>query len=333
MSPTAVMKVHENPFLKSLRPLLAHPRHVTLNEGALSALAERMAQEEFSVPCWREPVFPKTDDEVFVNFIGVGNAINFAFTDFETRQSFRVQWLGREWRGAYAMWACLSRARENGLQIVNAAFLAELTLQEFNRIFSGSFKLPLSNERLQNLREIGAVLAARYNGTFWNLVCKARNRAFGSGGIVERLITDFHSFQDISMQAGAVVQFHKRAQLFAMMYEGRARSSDKLPRLYDSDLLGPIADYDIPRVFHATGVLEYSSELEQKVKAWQPIESNGLEEMEIRAQAVHAQTLLLARINELRSGDRVDFLSLDYKLWSVGRQLKEPHHLAKTTAY
>lgn len=333
MSPTATIKRRENPFVASLRPLLARPRHVLLNEGALSILARQIAQDEFSVPCWREGVFPGPDDETYINFIGVGNAINFAFTDFETHQSFRVRWSGEEWRGAFAMWACLSRARESGVQILNAAFLKDLTLEDANQIFAGSSKLPLLDERLRNLREVGAILGFKYNGSFGNLVREARNKAIGSSGVLERLTTDFRCFQDTSSHDGAVSEFHKRAQLFAMMYEGRARSSDKLSRLQDSDLIGPIADYDIPRMLHAVGVLEYSSALEHKIKTWQLIEANGLEEMEIRAQTVNAQMLLLARVNELRGGENIDFLALDYKLWRAGRRLKEPHHLTRTTAY
>jgi hypothetical protein len=333
MGSTARIETRGNPFVTSLRPLLVRPRHVLLNERALLVLGKRIAQERFSVPSWRESVFPQTDDEIFVNFIGVGNAINFAFTDFETHQSFQVQWLGKEWRGAYAMWACLSRALENDGNILDGTFLMHLTLQEAKRIFTGSSELPLLNERLKNLREIGAVLTAKYNGNFWNLVRTGSHRTFGPDGVLERLVTDFHSFRDAGKQADAELKFHKRAQLFAMMYEGRARSSYKLQRLADSDLLGPIADYDIPRVLHAAGVLEYSPDLEHKVQTWQPIEANSLEEMEIRAQAVNAQTLLLARINDLRSDEKIDFLALDYKLWCAGRQLKEPHHLTKTTAY
>jgi len=333
VTPTATIKKRENSFVASLRPLLARPQNVLLNEQALSAFACRIAPEQFPVPCWREVVFPKLDDEEFVNFIGIGNAINFAFTDFDTHQSFCVHWAGQEWRGAFAMWACLSRAHRTGTGILRAAYLRDLTLKNAKQIFAGTPELPMLEERVRNLREVGTILGAKYGGSFWNLVRASKNSATGPTGVLERLVTDFPAFRDEGRYLGNVLQFQKRAQLFAMMYEGRARSSAELPRLENPDLIGPIADYDIPRVLHSVGVLEYLPELEQKLRTWQPIQANSLEEMEIRAQTIKAQILLLARVNELRSRENIDFLALDYKLWRAGRELREPHHLTKTSAY
>ena len=323
-----------NPFVQSLLSVWDHPTRVFLDHEALADMARTLARATLVVPCWRDPVFPEADDTMFVNFIGVGNAINFGFTDFETHESFRVEYKGKEWRGAFAMWACLRRALEFGVNILDASFLRHLDPEQCEQIFAGATGIPMLAQRLEILREIGGVLATRYQGSFHNVFKEARYRAFGNGGVVNRLIADFPSFRDESVHvpSGALLRFHKRAQLFAMMYEGRALTSKKLERISDAELVGPIADYDLPKTLHAMGVLRYSLEVEQKIRTCSLIERDSLEEQEIRAQTIHAQVDLVRRINEFRT-DGVSILALDYHLWTLGRALREPHHFTRTTAY
>jgi hypothetical protein len=232
------------------------------------------------------------------------------------------------------MWACLRRALESGVKILDAGFLRHLDAQRCEQIFAGAVGIPMMAQRLEILREMGDILATRYQGSFHNVFEEARFRAFGNGGVVNRLVADFPSFRDESVHvpSGALLRFHKRAQLFAMMYQGRALTSKKLTRISDAILVGPIADYDLPKTLHAMGVLRYSPEVEQKVRTWSLIERDSLEEQEIRAQTIHAQVDLVRRINELRT-DGVSILALDYHLWTLGRALKEPHHITRTTAY
>src|SRR5258708_4521415 len=101
-----------NPLLSSFYPIWNNPRLVFLDVDRARSLAGRLAGEELIVPSWREVVFPKDDSETFIDFIGVGNAINFAFTAFDTHESFSVEYADTNWRGAFAMWACLARALE-----------------------------------------------------------------------------------------------------------------------------------------------------------------------------------------------------------------------------
>lgn len=323
-----------NPLLSSLSAVWTNPTKVFLDMEKLRSLAAEIARNEFIVPSWREPVFPKEDSEAFIDFVGVGNSINFAFTDFATYQSFSVGYRGANWRGAFAMWACLARAIETTPEFLSGRYLANLSLPVVREIFRGDTVIPLVEERWRVLQEVGTVLEQQYGGYFHNLFESARFSALGGDGIVDKLLKDFPSFRDETYHVltGTVLRFAKRAQLMAMMYHGRAMSSDSLPKLSDPDSLGPIADYSIPRSLHSKGVLRYAPELETKVKARQIIEKDTVEEQEIRAQAIHAQVLLL---HELRGQFRltVSTLSLDYKLWMLGRTAAEPHHLTKTLAY
>jgi hypothetical protein len=323
-----------NPFLQSLRVIWEDPKHVFLNNTILEALGTQFVVDALPVPGWREPVFPPEDDATFINFLGVGNSINFAFTDFASHQSFSVLYKEKKWSGAFAMWACLLRALEKGIDVINGQFLAGLEVSRCNEIFAGLSPIPMLPERVAILREVGTILNRRYGGLFSNLFQEAKFRVFGGSGIVDRLLAEFPSFVDESrhLSSGTILKFDKRAQLLPMMYQGRALASERLERLADFEDLGPIADYAVPRALRNAGVLEYSHELEAQVRQQLLIPKDSVEEQEIRAQTSQAQFRLLEQVNRTRR-PRATILSIDYRVWTLGSGAKEPHHLTATTAY
>ena len=287
----------------------------------------------FRSPSWREPVFP-VQDEDFFDFIAVGNSINFAFTDFETGKSFLTEYRGSIWRGAFGMWACLRRAVDSGSPITSGDFLSSLTSAKCHELLAGRPEIPMIEQRCAILIEIGRVLCKHYDGQFRNLLVRCDGKAFGRAGLVTQVLERFPSFRDESrhVRTGTLLQFHKRAQLLAMMYQGRAAASKALKPLSDFPSLGPIADYSVPRALHAQGILRYSPKLERRIIARSMLAKDSVAEQEIRAQATNAQIMLLNEINSLR-GSTLTFLELDYKLWMLGRGVETPHHLTKTAAY
>jgi hypothetical protein len=322
-----------NPYTESLRPIWDNPRCVHLDDKALGHVAEQIATQDLPIPNWRNPVFPENDVE-FVDFIGLGNAINFAFTDFETFESFRVGYGGTVWRGAFGMWACLKRALDAGVPILDGTYLRDLTFDDFQELFRGENTIPLLRERWQIFNEVGFVLCQKFDGRFRNLFDTSNYQALGEGGVVARLVNDFPSFRDetVHCPTGNLLRFHKRAQLLAMMYQGRALNSDSLQLLPDFQDLGPIADYAVPRSLHTLGVLKYVDALWDTIRARQLVAKDSVEEQELRGQTVLAQLRLMASASSLR-GESVNILQLDYKLWAMGRDSIEPHHLTVTTAY
>src|SRR5882724_10022677 len=124
-----------NPYLRSLTPIWNQPTCVFVDKDKLLSYAAEISADDFPVPEWREPVFPKSDDEVFVNFIGVGNAINFAFSDFDTHRAFADTYHQRLWGGAFAMWAALSRTLDAGVDFRRLDWLTSLTVTDAAFLF------------------------------------------------------------------------------------------------------------------------------------------------------------------------------------------------------
>jgi hypothetical protein len=133
------------------------------------------------------------------------------------------------------------------------------------------------------------------------------------------------------------LQFAKRAQLWMMIYQGRALHSDgSLGLLKDSNRLGPIADSAIPNALRGYGILKYDEELSKKIDGQAELGNHSAEVREIRMATVVVMQKLLESINEHRMANgknTISFLALDHALWRIGRNISKPAHLSKTTDY
>ena len=331
-----------NPYEESCAPVNVNPRHVFIDEIKLEKIAGELASKDLKCPAWREPVYPESDDKI-IEFFGVINAINFCFTDFKTGNKFDVEYpegSGKIWTGAFAMTAAMKRAMEDGLDILNPAVLYNLTIEDVEHIFRHvSTPIPMLRERLNNLRDIGCEMKI-YFSSFRKLFEDFEYRLnSGNYGIVERL-NSFESYQDYTWYGGRKIYFNKRAQLFPMMYHGRALSSQgKLTPIRDPENFGALADYEVPKILRHFGVLRYAAKLGKIVDTGIVLEKNGYVEIEIRAQTVNAMSILLNKVKEKRllSGlPPITMAELDYVIWNMGRGQEFKllrHHYVYTTAY
>src|SRR5664279_3390000 len=60
-----------NPFTPTLEAIWLKPSCVWVNSPAVVSVGASIASDQFSIPDWRESVFPE-EDLVFLDFIGVG---------------------------------------------------------------------------------------------------------------------------------------------------------------------------------------------------------------------------------------------------------------------
>jgi hypothetical protein len=135
------------------------------------------------------------------------------------------------------------------------------------------------------------------------------------------------SFADCSRYGELEVPFLKRAQIAAadLQRAGVAGFAD-LPRLT------MFADNLVPHVLRLDGILRFDPELVARIDREELIEHGSVEEVEIRACAVHAVELLVAASPDSRlSAARVDQL-----LWQRGQRpdyKASPRHRSRCTAY
>ncbi len=190
-------KLKGSPVLDSLHPVIEHSREVRTHVDKIVEVAHWMAYEELPMPDYQMPfdVGKGTADDV-IDFVLTADCVDTAFTDFSTHVKFQVDYAGRHWSDSDALFACMKRAMDNGVPILDGKFLAQVTRPELERIFAANIELPMLDEKMQVWHDVGAVLAEKYDGRFHNFVKSCPPRLYDNGaGIIDRMVKEFPALQ------------------------------------------------------------------------------------------------------------------------------------------
>ena len=323
-----------SPVLDSLRPVIEASRHVRTDLAKIAEVAAWMAYEELPFPQFSLPSGLEKDREQAIDFSMVQDSINTAFTDFTTNVKFQTRYEGQDWSDSQALTACVRRAMEQGIQVLDGRYLAKVTRSELARIFEGNIAMPMLDEKLEVLNAVGKVLTERYGGFFHNFVKTCSPRLFDGGkGLVDRLVAEFPRFDDVSPYKGAKIKIYKLAQLtYWGLYSGLKRHGGF--RIDDIGSMTAFADYIVPVALRVMGILAYSPELDAAIRAHRLLPRDSEEEVEIRAHMLYASALLTEEINALRPRDlQVIIPQVDARLWINYHTTHWPHHLTRTIMY
>jgi hypothetical protein len=311
--------------------------YVSIDDDALLDFSDRLARAEFSVHDWRSPVMIDEADygvETVLDFFFVGNALNFVFDDVATGEPFKTTYDGESWVGAFAMWASLKRAMDEGVDVTDGELLRDLTLSETRDLFRGDSPIPLVERRRDVLTHVGERLCAVADGRFHTAIDEtAALRLYDDGdGLVEWLTDRFpKAYRDCRTYRGETVYFDKKAQLAAGMLYGRFHDAS-MYTIVDIDAMTVFADYLIPALLRAEGVFEYAPELARRVDDGDPIPEGDPMEVELRIATIETADRLLEELNRSRE-EHVSAVQLDQALWRTGRSRTLTHHLTETATY
>ena len=150
------------------------------------------------------------------------------------------------------MKACFDRALVKGMPILDAGYLADISLENVQDFFRGTdgTEIPLIEQRMANLREAGKVLIQKYAGKFSKAVEAAD---FDAVKIVRLIVNDFPSFRDISVLDGKEIFFLKRAQICP--WDISYVFKDSKQQVKNLHHLTALADYKLPQVLNMFGIL------------------------------------------------------------------------------
>ena len=326
----------ERPVLASVVDVVGETRHVTTSEDAIERVADWMAFESFSPPTGG-PAGPfdwGADPDELIDATMLKASLDFAFTDFSTGVKFEVDYQGRRWSDSEAMFACLHRAVASGTPLLDGSYLAGIERSDLESIFNGNIEMPMLDERVDILREVGERLVASHSGRFHGFIRSCPDRMYGDGdGVLERLVAEFPRFDDVSDYHGRQVVIYKLAQL-ALWSLHLAVGPEGGFTLRDLDHMTAFADYIVPVGLRLMGILEYAPELEARIRSGDHIPRDSDEEIEIRAHTVYATALLTEAINARRGDARPLVIpEIDFRLWSAYHTTAWPHHLTRTVMY
>lgn len=322
-----------NPVLETVRKVTGKSKHVRINEERAREICDGINIEEVLNSGKKEQPFNFGDlsDNERLNLIFIIDSINFSYW-LIAEKSWGIDYKDRLYYGSFGLLAAFRRALDLDCnrKILKADYLASLNQRDLEEILIGEEKIPLFDERLDILREIGNKLEKSYEGNFSNIIDISKRNALK---LLDMIVQNFQSFYDSSFYNSEKIIFHKRAQLtIADVYysfDGRGYGN-----LKSIDNLTAFADYKIPWVLRRFGILEYSSELSDRVDNKIEILHGSNFEVEIRASSILAVELMK---NELRKRDsRIKSIDIDSWLWWKGRKKlsnDKPYHLTRCIYY
>jgi Potential Queuosine, Q, salvage protein family len=324
-----------SPVLDSVRYAVESSRDVRTNYDKVVEVASWMAYEELAMPEFALPFgVAQGDTNEAIDFILVADSIDTAFTDFALHEKFQVDYAGKHWSDSEAEFACLKRAMDDGVPILDGRYLTKMTRAELDKIFTGNITMPMLGEKLAVLHEVGTVLAEKYDGRFHKFVRSCSPRLYDKGnGLIERMVKEFPRFNDVSWLDGHEIKFYKLAQLGVWMIYATLHSAGKF-RLDDPEKMTAFADYIVPVALRLHGITRYSEKLEQAIQSPQLIPRDSRWEIEIRAHCIYATALLCEEVNKLRPRDKqVIIPQIDARFWTHYHTTTWPHHLTQTIMY
>ncbi|BBN12232.1 hypothetical protein MPTK1_5g18340 [Marchantia polymorpha subsp. ruderalis] len=294
-----------------------HANYVAINAKAIEHVAEHMQGAVPSVEWDFEKIHFYDGGPLTAQYMLVLDAMNFCF-----------------WPDDELHYEHLARGLRNALVADPKAFDAD-RLQSYTgpmlrKLLNWPRELPLEEERARLLREVGSVLAKNFAGSAANLVARAKKSAVD---LVELVAGNFPGFRDHTVYKGQQVFIYKRAQIFVADLWG-AFKGQGIGEFKDISSITMFADYVVPAVLRAWGILEYSPCLAEKVDSQENIAPGSEEEVEIRACTITAVELLREALSN-RTGEEVTSVQVDWWLWSSGIQSIKAtdYHHALTVYY
>jgi hypothetical protein len=316
----------ESQVLSSVSKVIPKLSCMEINIEKLHELAINLSQEDFGINYEGNPnIVP----EEYIRKTMLINTLNFVFTDFLTSVKYKIENLS----DTDAMVYQIDKALLEGAPLTQGHYMRDMNLKEFKRIFTGNIEMPMADEKVEILNNVGDTLVTKYSGDWINFIDDGPKKLYDNGeGLVERLVRDFKRFDDHSIFENEKVYFLKLAQL---AFWGIHRELSKRHfYIEDMENMTAFADYIIPVALESFGIVKYSSGLKEKIDSGILIDRDSIEEIEIRSTSIYVTAKLTELINNYKNEEeKIIIPQLDFKLWTDFHADERPHHLTKTIMY
>jgi Potential Queuosine, Q, salvage protein family len=282
-------------------------RFVRVEEEAIESYAEGLAGAGE-----REEPATASDPEAAAAFAICMNAINFGSGWWPTIRK-------RPGHSGYATMAAGVEERFAAIGPWAPDDLIAMDAEAIAAVVGQDPEHPLMTRFAAALRDVGEHLTAEHGGRFLGLVESADSIPALAG-----ILAGWDSFVDDSEYEGRRVPFFKRAQLAAADLH-RAGVAE-LPGV---ERLTAFADNLVPHVLRVDALLRLDPDLTAQIEAEDLLVHGSLEEVELRACAVHTIELL-SLISDLAAAE------IDSALWNRGRDPRYkslPRPRSRNTAY
>ncbi|KAG9440486.1 hypothetical protein H6P81_020651 [Aristolochia fimbriata] len=293
----------------------AHSTHVVVDSSGLEKVVHDIQGSIPKVEWNFEGIHYFDNGPLTVQYLFVLDALNFCF------------WPDKE-LNYDDLASGLKAALLKDKSVFDADRLQTYTGPQLRELLNWPRPLPLEDERVRLLHEVGAELERSFRGKAANLVESCGKSA---ATLVALIARHFPGFRDHALYKGHQIFLYKRAQIFAADLWG-AFKGQGYGSFYDIGQVTIFADYIIPAVLRQLGVLRYSPALATTIDGNSEIGSGTEEEVEIRACSVYAVEKMKELI-EAKIGKQVLSVELDLWLWAFGVQNQTLQHHRTLSIY
>lgn len=319
-----------NEITDSIKPVIKSAKFVKINEGALLSFTDTVTAGDFDnseIVRGDHDTNMTAEDHIAYSFI-LG-ALQFCFWG---DPKWTVVIDGQELDGSAALVRCLKKAIYDGVRLTDARYLSTLERGDLETIFAGKPEIPLLNERLELLRDLGKMTIEKFGGLFSKIVDAA---SWDAARLVRIMVSEFSSvFNDSVDYHGHRVHFHKRAQIVPLYIFETYKKKLIDRQISGREKLTGLADYKVPQMLRGFGILKYEQSLAGRVDNKIEIPKDSDEEIEIRAHTIEAGRLatnLLKKKFPEMSGALVHKILWHRSQMKTGNE--KPYHRTKTIWY
>ena len=257
--------------------------------------------------------------EKIINFLLIFESIDFSFWG---EPKWSIETSEGTLDGSNAL---LYRLLEYTRSIDSTDF-SEVTLHEFKKILEGNTEIPLLKERYNIVKNISKVVNQKMNGNFYEFIKDVTIDT----QLFEIIVDNFEDFKDERIYKGNTIYFYKLAQL---LVSDILHIREKIQNIQvDYSHLVGCADYKIPQVMRALGILEYNNTIADIIDNKKIIEINSEYEVEIRANMIVVIDMIKNKLDK-RTISAIDIN--DY-IWLQSKNKKlqfKPYHLTRNVDY
>ncbi len=316
-------------ILQSTRYVLENAEHVKINFDAIENLA--LDVRNFLNGENKHWSDNSNDFENAVSRAFWQSVMGFCYWAEKGKEKWQVEWPAGNLvtGGWYGVIASYERALSEGIPILDSSWLMDISKEDLRKIFRSSTDsdIPLLEERTEIMKNVAKILVEKFAGDPIFILEKSE---YDAVKFLE-LLRDFPNFEDTPTYKNQQVVFLKLAHLVAEEFDHVLKTHGK-ECLKNMDHICVFADYKLPQLLRAYGVLEYSQQLSEKVDNYELIPKESAEEIEIRAGTIWGVELVRQALNSktaIEVGQAIWLMSQNEEL----QKRIKPYHRTYTEFY
>lgn len=316
MSKTIIDKI-----IESTSYVIENSKHVKINQDKIEEFCKKFDGKKMERTDWTKEVpinFNVMDVEEYINHQVTFNALSFSYWG---EPYWNITYKNKTYvKGSWSMNNALIRSKEEGFDIRKPTNQANITKKELGFALRGNTEIPLLQERVEILKEIGSHLIKYYDGKFINFIKEAN---YDGEKLLEKLINEFPSFDDTAIYKGKKVYFYKRAQALMQSLKNSFKEYNGLTNWERSTAL---PDYIMPVKMRAEGMVEFDKDLSHLVDNKIELPRRGIYEINIRSaekEVIHRVAVKLGLTDS----------EVNDHFWLTGRESKGEYIRVRTTDY